>query len=277
MMFTSRRRTNNARVALTLALMLTAAAPASASVLTFDIFDPAYNLSEDFPEGFEIRQEYGDRVNSPSQNLGTMTLQYGVGAEGYTPHVTVNYGPQSIFTGGPSLWRYDYGDLTRVLYQGSTFTGFGFDYDYLTIRFEADPFYDVTLYEFDLGGWNQTDRVINGVAVYDGEFNGFFPELNRLFFDDDVTVAGAGPAHTNISFGTPLKGHVLTILIDANNLGPDSELIGIDNIRFGEELRPDGTSGVVPEASALATWLFGGSAAALAWICKRRMPRPARV
>jgi hypothetical protein len=238
-----------------LSMLLVLSGQAWASVLTFDIFDPAYAGTENFPEGFQVAQEYGDRVTSLSTMNGTTTFEYGVGAEGFTPNVEVSYDPSSIFTGGPSLWRYDYGDLVRVLYQGSTFTGFGNDYDYLTIRFQADPSYDAVLYGFDLGGWFQTDYVIDGVAVYDGEFNGFFPELNRVFFDEDATVLGAGPSHTSYSFGTPLQGNVITILIDANNLGPDSELIGIDNIRFGQA---QSTNGVVPEAASLVVWLVGG-------------------
>ncbi|MGH9718628.1 MAG: hypothetical protein ACRD8O_00315, partial [Bryobacteraceae bacterium] len=77
--------------------------------------------SEDYPEGFAINQEYGDRVTGTPDVNGTTTFHYLFGAEGFTPNVEIGYGPTAIFTGGPTLWRYDYGDLQRVLFQGSTF------------------------------------------------------------------------------------------------------------------------------------------------------------
>ncbi len=234
----------------TLALMLALVCPRIgwATVITFDITDPTYAVSENFPEGFLIDQTYGDRVTNTTVVSGTATFEYGVGAEGFTPNVVVEYGPGSIFTGGPSLWRYDYGDLTRVLYQGSTFTGIGFDYDYLAISFVADPGYEVQLFGFDLGGWFQTDYTLNRVSVYDNYLNLFFPENNRVFDDPVANVAGAGPTHSSYTFGTPIQGSVLTIFIDANNLGAASELIGIDNIRFGQVEAVV----AVPEPSALA-------------------------
>ncbi len=106
--------------------------PAHASILTFDITDlsdPAlYPVSENFPEGFTVDQTYGDRVISTSVTVGNTKFEYGNDTEGFTPNVVVEYGPYSIYTGGPSLWRYNYGNLVRVLYQGSTYTGLGNDY-----------------------------------------------------------------------------------------------------------------------------------------------------
>ena len=239
------------------------AMPAKATILTFSITDPVYP-NEQYPEGFAINQEYGDRVaGSPVVN-GTTTFEYAFGSEGFTPNVTVGYGPSSIFTGGPSLWRYDYGDLDRILYQGSTFTGIGFDYDYLAIEFQADPGYDVLLYGFDLGGWFHTDYTINGVAVYDSYLNLFFPENNRIFYDQNALVRGDGPDHTSYTFGTPLRGNTITIFIDANNLGAQSELIGLDNIRFGQDLTP----AAVPEPASL--WLLAAGAALLGFRRVRR-------
>jgi hypothetical protein len=177
--------------------------------------------------------------------------------------VVVDYGPFSIFTGGPSLWRYDYGDLTRVLYQGSTFTGIGNDYDYLFIVLRADAGFEAVLHEFDLGGWNQTDRTVNAVSVYDADYNGFDPTLNRVFHDPNATILGAGPSSSNYSFSTPLRGNVITILIESTNLGADSELIGIDNIRFGQD-----TSSDVPEPGTVAL-----VATALVCLAARRIRR----
>lgn len=234
--------------AIALCVVMLSPGQAAATKITFDITDPVYDTTENYPEGLAVYQEYGDRVTALNgmANDGT-NFAYEVGIEGFTPNVTVAYGPTSIFTGGPSLWRYDYGDLTRTLYQGSTATGLGNDYDFLEIDFSADPGFDVVLYGFDLGGWNQTDYVINEVAVT--TFGGV-----SLFSDPNATVLGAGPTHTTYSFATPLRAPFLRILIDARNLGIDSEFIGIDNIRFGQDIAVD----PVPEP-ATATLLLGGA------------------
>lgn len=222
----------------------------SGSILTFDIFDSSdprlYPVSEDFPEGYAVDQQYGDRVTSGTQTIGPTTFEYGEGGEGFTPNVVVEYGPASILTGGPSLWRYDYGDLVRVLYQGST-VGDGTNNNYLLITLRADYGYDALLYGFDLGGWFQTDYEINSVSVYDAQFNGFFPELNRVFHDPNAVVLGAGPTHASYVFNSPIRGNVISILIDANNLGDTSELIGVDNIRIGQDIDPDPGPAPVPE------------------------------
>jgi hypothetical protein len=237
-----------------LGILLLGGDRAAATILTFDITDPTYSLSENFPEGYGIDQTYGDRVNSSSTTVGSIIFEYGLGAEGFSPNVTVSYDPYSIFTGGPSLWRYDYGDLTRVLYQGSTNTGIGFDYNYLLITFRADPGYEVLLYGFDLGGWYQTDRTVNAVAVYNSEFNGFFPANNRVYLDSNAVVAGSGPSHSSYAFNGPIRANTIAILIDAENLGADSELVGIDNIRFGQDIAS--TTAPVPEPGTLATGMM---------------------
>jgi len=255
---------------------------AQASILNFDIFDDTEPLyQEDFPEGFAINQEYGDNVSGPTQvaTNGTTEFNYGEGGEGFTPNVFVGYGPSSIFTGGPNLWRYDYGDLTRVLYQGSTNTGVGNDYDFLDIVFYAEPGYDVVLYEFDLGGWFESDYTINAVTVYDGVPFPFLTPTNDIFEATDVLVKGAGPDSTHIDFGgTPLTAHVVWLRIDATNLGATSELIGIDNIRFGqaENGNPDEPPvdlgaiadalqpAEVPELASIVIWLGGLTCAAVA-------------
>jgi hypothetical protein len=230
---------------------------AEATTITFEIVDPTYTLSENFPEGFQIDQQYGDRVTSTTMTNGIASFMYGVGPEGFTPNVQVAYGPSSIFTGGPSLWRYDYGDLDRVLFQGSTFTGVGNDYDYLELVFSADPGYEVLLYGLDLGGWFETDYVIDELAVYNDYYNGFFPNLNKVYSATDLTVSGAGPSRTSVNFASPLRGNVITLLVDARNLGSTSEKIGLDNIRFGQD---DAAVTPVPEPSTLGVTLLGVAA-----------------
>lgn len=217
---------------------LFAAPPALATVLTFDIIDPeVYPVSEDFPEGFgeAAFEGYGDRVSGQTGSNGTAQYKYGVGSEGYTPHVTVQYGPYSLFTGGPQLWRYDYGDLTRVMYQGST-GSVGNNYDHLDIVLTADPGYDVLLYGFDLAGWSRADYTIESIVVYDGVPFPFLTPTNALETLSDVEVLGrlGSLGHTAIEFASPLRGRQLWLTINARNLGDDSLNVGIDNIRFGE-------------------------------------------
>lgn len=241
---------------------------AQATILTFNITDTSqYVVSENFPEGFQIDQVYGDRVTGDTTS-GTVTFSYGDTAAGATtPNVQVGYGPGSIFTGGPSLWRYDYGDLDRVLYQGSTFTGLGFDYDILEIGLFADPGYEVLLYGFDLGGWPDTDYTIDEVAVISGPSTA--PGHPRLFQEFDVLVQGAddGTAHTSFDFSAaPLRGNSLFIYLDMRNLGATSELIGIDNIWFRQEFVDP--SAVVPEPASAT--LLGLGLGALGLIQTRR-------
>lgn len=214
---------------------LFAAQPAQATILTFDITDPVrYPVSEDFPEGFgeSAFTNYGDRVSGPTGSSGTAQYGYGVGSEGYTPHVTVQYGPYSLFTGGPQLWRYDYGDLDRVMYQGST-GSVGFNYDHLDIVLTGDPGFDVVLYGFDLAGWSRADYTIDSVVVFDGIPFPFLTPTNQLATLHDVDVEGS-QGHTSIEFATPLRGRQLWLTINARNLGDGSLNIGIDNLRFGE-------------------------------------------
>lgn len=236
---------------LSVALCLAVSLNGKATILTFDITDLSYPGAENFPEGFQISQAYGDFVTSTSVPFGGGTFDYGVGAEGFTPNVSVDYGPVSAQTGGPSLWRYNYGDLIRILYQGSTFTGSGTDYDYLVITLQADPGFEVLLYGFELAGWFETDYTVMGVAVYNSVFNDLFPDQNRVFHDPNAMVMGSGPSHTSYVFGTPLRGRTIAIFIDASNLGATSELIGIDNIWFGQDVE-------IPEPATL-TLMIGGS------------------
>ncbi len=217
---------------------------ASATILTFDIFDSTkYGSTEDFPEGYGFvagfsnqnpLSGYGANVGGAAgaHANGTTQFNYGVGAEGYTPNVNVQYGPVSIFTGGPALWRYDFGDLTRVLFQGSTNTGAGSNYNHLDIVFTADPGFDVQLYGFDLGGWNRTDYTVKAVVAYDGIPSPFLTPFNQLETRSPQDVEGDN-GHTSLTFA-PLTARQIWLTIDATNLGDLSEFIGIDNIRFGQ-------------------------------------------
>jgi hypothetical protein len=293
-----------AALAVSAALLLSH--PASASVLTFEVFDPGLDFlpfndpgvpptlpGYGYPEGFRVPTDYGDNITATSVELfpGGPVYQYG-GAEGFTPHVTASYGPFSIFTGGPELFRGGFGDLNGILYQGSRFppppaVPIGNDYNHLDIILAAEPGYDVLLYGFDLAGF-LGDYTINAVTVFKGVPNALFTPTNQLFEEFNVLVEGAGAAtHTTFDearLGGPLQSHLIWIRIDSSNLGPiDSENIGIDNIRFGEVFtdNPDpptdqGTidaalqPGEVPEAASMLVWLVGGGAAALVAVRRRR-------
>lgn len=262
------------RMTLVLAIMNSLIESSKASILTFDITNAAFPISEDFPEGVRINPDYGDRIvdDEPQSASDGSKFEYGDDDGNYTPNITVSYGPFSIFTGGPELWRYHYGNLDRVLYQGSRHTGVGNDYNILEIVLVADPGYDVQLLGFDLGGW-QADFTINAVTVYDGVPFPFLTPTNDIFkTSGPVDVAGPGPDNTQFDFSSaPLTAHVIWLQIDANNLGADSEFIGIDNIRFRqiENGNPDQPPvdlseiddalqfAAVPEAASAVVWLAG--------------------
>jgi hypothetical protein len=216
-----------------------------ATELTFDgsAFpnEPAGN--GDILEGIAVNDGYGDNVTSTSMFGGL--FQYG-SSQGFTPNIVVNYDtdPNAI----PLTWRYDFGDLTRVIYVNPT-TGI------MTIRFTADPGYNVRLHSFDLGGWNQSDYVINGISVTDVSNN------DALYGAVNVNVLGAGPTHTDIDFNSPFQGQILDLTINASNLGSSADNIGIDNIVFSQV--------AIPEPSCMIA--LGLGSLAFAFVACRRM------
>jgi hypothetical protein len=237
--------TKSLRIFLVLAMIAAHASQASATELTFDgsAFpnEPAGN--GDILEGIPVNDLYGDNVTSASM-LGGL-FQYGA-TGGFTPNVVVNY--DTDIAAIPLTWRYDFGDLTRVIYVNPA-TGI------MTIRFTADPGYKVQLHSFDLGGWNQSDYVINGVEVID------VTNATSLYSATNVNVLGAGPTHTDIDFNTPLGAQVLDLKIDASILGSLADNIGIDNIVFTQVAIPEPTS----------TIALGFGTLAFAFIARRKM------
>jgi hypothetical protein len=209
--------------------------------------------------------------------------QYGVGIENFTPNVAADYGPYSIFTGGPELWREGYGNLDGILYQGSRFGNppVGSNYNVLDIVLYADPGWDVELYGFDLGAFGG-DQIINAVTVYDGVPFPFLTPTNDIFEQTNVLVDGTNRTSFDFS-ANPLQSHVIWLRINADNLGDGSENIGIDNIRFGQIANPNSTDfidpGVIdailgevatPEPSAFALAALGLLSLPLARQRKRR-------
>jgi len=198
------------------------AAPAGATILTFDgtAFPNEPVGNSDPLEGATIDDGYGDRVTTLTQNSGAFV--YGVGVEGFTPNVVARY--DSIPGANLGVWRFDYGDLVRVLFANNG--------GIIQLQLFADPDFDVQLYGFDLGGWNRTDYTINSVTISEI----FGPDT---VLDSQTNVAvegdGTGPGHSTFGFA-PLQAHFLQITIDASNLDPDF-VIGMDNIRFGQVQR----------------------------------------
>lgn len=252
---------------------------ASATILTFDASDSTLDTNvypNGFPEGYGLAtlgepfnplSGYGNNVTGPTgaHTNGTTTWGYGVGGEGYTPDVTVQYGPHGILDGGPVFWREDFGDLTNVLYQAGTSP-------FLEIDLQADTAHDVLLYGFDLGGW-QGNYTISAVTVFKGYPNALFTPTNQLYEEFDVLAPGPGNGATSITFNTPIRAPHLFIRITTT--GPNGEdqrdVIGIDNIRFGQDLRINGPgSGEVPEPSSIVVLAGLGSLGALgAWRRRR--------
>lgn len=221
-----------AAVGLILALF---ASPGLATVLTFDILPQPANNDP-------IDQNYGDRVTAAVMG----GFSYGI-AGGFTPNVVASYGPTGP---GPTdyvyFWDQDFGDLTNVIAQFSGSANYGI----ILLTLTADPGFVVMLDAFDLAGWNRSDRTINSVQVQDGLGN-------TLFSQNNVLVLGAGPAHTSFA-GLNLSAATLVIRIDASNLpGGNGLNVGIDNIRFSQN---------IPEP---ATTILLGSALSLLYVIKR--------
>jgi len=256
---------------------------AHATILTFDISDstladPPYVGG--FPEGygtgfsfpFSPLNGYGNNVAGPTgMNVnGTTSFSYGVGTEGYTPDVTAEYGPGGFISGAPVLWREGYGDLTNVLEQGGA-------WNTLSVDLVAASGLDVLLYGFDLGGY-QGDITITGVEVFDGMPFPFIFPTNQIFSDygianSGVTVPGPGGGALSYAFSTPLRSNRIVIRISTTepiSLADQHDLIGIDNIRFGQDraLTP------VPEPATATLLALGLGSLGLVQARRRKANRP---
>ena len=181
------------------------AASASGTIITFD---PATN-------GGAVPTDIGSRVIAEMQ--GGVT--YG-SAFGFTPNVVAD-----IQAAAPRLWTTTYGDLQNVLYDEANGAGL------LSITLTADPGWFVVLHGFDMAGWRDSDYTINSVRVVaDGD--AIIDESNVLI--RSASTDGNGNRHTSFDPGTPITGQQIVISFDAQNLGGNSDNIGIDNIAFGQ-------------------------------------------
>ena len=215
------------------AIACVAASSAHATVLTFDT--DITNLGV-----IPLDQGYGDRVAAALQG----TALYGVGAEGFTPNVVVEYRGNGAV---PNFqrWTTGYGDLQNVAYNNVAAD------NRAQLIFTADPGYDVVLHGFDLAGWFFTDYTIPNVLVNSG------PSL--LFSQSNVLVHGAPPVpmHTSFEFAGGLRGgQTLTLFLDLTGLRGNGPNVGIDNVRFGQiSLAPPPAA--VPEPATWAMMVLG--------------------
>lgn len=189
-----------------------------------------------FANGEAIPQTYGDNITTSPDGNGFV---YGA-AGGITPNITATY------FGLATHWGPDYGDLSNVAY-GAEAGGNGI----FGITLTADPGYNVVLKEFFLAGWNHADYDINSVRILDG--------ANNVLLNLSTHIEGDanGPQHT--VYSPNIQGQVLTIEIDAANLGGNRDNIGIDNVQFSQ---------VTPEPTSIAIWSL--SAVGLCLMRRRR-------
>ena len=211
---------------------------AHATILTFD-------TNSNNPSGFiPLDQSYGDRVTATVQGLAS----YGVGAEGFTPNVVVDYlgavgGPTAAFSRATS----NYGDLVNIIANQNT--------NFTRIVLTADPGFDVVLYGFDLAGWPNFNYTLSHLSVTSG------PSV--LFSLSEVPVRGAPPAprHTSFEFAGGLNGgQSLTLNMNLASLFPFGPNVGLDNLRFGQvDLTPPPPPplGGVPEPATWAMMIVG--------------------
>lgn len=208
------------------AVLAMAPAAASATVLTFEVSGGVVNHAN-------MPQSYGDNVAAALQGGHS----YGVGAEGFTPNVVVDYGAAGE---DPALWTTGYGDLTNVLFNDA-------DNDTtFTTRFTADAGYLVSLLGFDLASFLSGGQTIQGFTIRD-------VGANTVLFSQGATFI-TGTTHNPFSFNG-VSANTLELVIDLTGLGGVSDDIGIDNIRFSQSLVPVG--GGVPEPSVWAMLLLG--------------------
>jgi hypothetical protein len=187
------------------AALLLASTPVGATILTFDVAGGVTNFQN-------VPQDYGDNVAASPQ----AGHSYGVGAEGFTPNVVVDYGSPDE---DPALWTTGYGDLTNVHFNDADGdTSF-------TIGFIADTGFEVQLFDLDIASFAGGGRTIQGLLVRDGDGN-------TLHSQGSTFITGA--THLAIDLAGPLQASALELVIDLTGLGTFSDDIGVDNIRFGQ-------------------------------------------
>ena len=206
------------------AALALAPASAGATVLTFDVSGGVSNHAN-------IAQTYGDNVAAALQ----AGHSYGVGAEGFTPNVAVDYGATGE---DPALWTTGYGDLTNILFNDA-------DSDTtFTTRFTADSGYLVSLLGFDMASFLSAGQTIQGFTIRDVGAN------TVLFSQGSTFISGA--THNSFSFNG-VRANTLELVVNLTGLGGVSDDIGLDNVRFSQALATPG----IPEPATWAMMILG--------------------
>lgn len=221
------------------AALALAPAAANATILLFDVDGGVTNHDN-------MHQTYGDNVAAAVQ----AGHAYGVGAEGFTPNVVVDYG---VVGEDPALWTTGYGDLTNVYFNDA-------DGDTtFTTTFTADAGFLVDLYSFDLAWYFDSSQEVQGFTIRD-------LGTNAVLHSQGPFVLAGGAAHTSFDFATPLSANQLQLVVDLSGLGSVSDDVGMDNVRFGQHRAP---TAAIPEP---ATWamMIGGFFGAGTMMRRRR-------
>jgi hypothetical protein len=223
------------KVAIVLGSLVLTVAPAFAdTILTFNITGIADHQ--------DINQAYGDRVAAGVDLVGT----YGTTDSTYTPNVVVAYGAPGE---DPALWTSGYGDLTNIYFNDA-------DGDTtFTTRFTADPGFLVNLMSFDIASFIDAGQTIAGAEARDVATSALLWSIGQT----DVTGS------THLMLSPNAIANDVRLVINLTGLGSVSDDIGIDNVRFAQQLA-DTTA--IPEPATLS--LFGLGLAALGANRKRR-------
>lgn len=240
-----------------LLLIACAAAPAGATILSFDQAAAAGGRIVPTFSGGDLPAGYGDRVSGPTATVPGGEYTYGEGGEGYTPNVEVDV---STAANGYALWVGGYGDITNVLFGDNNSQA-------LRLSFVADPGYEALLFGFDLAGY-LADWTIRSVSVVAGG--------TTLFSASDVLVEGDanGPRRTRFDFGAGLRAQDLLLTIDYGNLlGGRHDNIGIDGVRFGQAGGDGGPGDPVPVPEP-GTHALAALGLGLALLARRRSRHP---
>lgn len=190
------------------------AAPAHATLLTFDPV-PA-------PDS-QVSQIYGDRVSSTSQ----FGFNYGADC-GFTPNVVVEYRPTLRYR------ETGFGDLTNFIYREDSGNRL------LEINFTADPGYHVCLHYFDLAAQLGEALPVKSVTVTTGQLEELFRvewlEVPDIEEDRPLPPGQTGtPTRLRVNFDPALcNAPVLKLRIELSNLAFKSDQIGLDNICFSQ-------------------------------------------
>jgi hypothetical protein len=215
-------------------LLLAAAGPVSAEILTF-------NLSGQIGQTDPIPDGYGD------VKIGSDTILH------LTYREAVAFGNSASTTDDLRFQTPNYGDLSDVAYGGTEASDTVGE-----IRFEglvlAGQQYGAELVSFDLAGFNREDQYDIDVKVYDENWG-------VVAFWDDLMVPGDTSIHTPCHLTLTLNPAVSSQALVLQWLAP--WYVGIDNVEY--------SAVPVPEPATIVGWLIG--LGCLGYVTYRRRAR----